>query len=251
MELNQYDVDTYEQILHSIGIDIVNRTAVVSISSINYVVSMRSINYFDDVSMIPMSERRLMGYEVRVDNNVIVYFDRLEIKREELIAYLSALVSMDYIFIKNDCGLWHHVRSLKSYLVQSLKDYNNLCYRFVQSILSGCGNDPTFPTLDIVELSNNIKIMNNLVSIFIKANMDIFDYKFLFAIPDLRDNFIQTCMQYNNGNLFSIALRKLSHEYVLDILDYTTKEEWHEGTVLVEQRLAEFLQEDNRKRFDL
>ena len=115
MELNRYDIEAYEQVLHSIGIDVVDRTAVVLTSS---------IDYFDDVSMIPMSERRLMGYEVRVDNNVIVYFDRLEIKREELIAYLSALVSMDYISIKNDCGLWHHVRSLKSYFVQSLKDYN-------------------------------------------------------------------------------------------------------------------------------
>ena len=242
MKLNQYDVDTYEQVLHSIGIDVVDRTAVVSMSN---------TNYFYDVSMIPMSERRLMGYEVRVDNNVIVYFDRLKVKREELIAYLSALVSMDYISIKNDYGLWHHVRSLKSYLVQSLKDYNNICYRFVQSILSGCGNDPTFPTLDIVELSNNIKIMNNLILVFITANMNIFDYKFLFAISNLRDNFIQTCMQYNNGNLFSIALKELSHEYVLDVLDYTTKEEWHEGTVLVEQRLAEFSQEDNKKRFEL
>ena len=98
MKLNQYDVDTYEQVLYSIGINVVDRTAVVSISN---------TNYFYDVSMIPMSERRLMGYEVRVDNNVIVYFDRLEITREKLIAYLSALVSMDYISIKNDCGLWH------------------------------------------------------------------------------------------------------------------------------------------------
>ena len=93
--------------------------------------------------------------------------------------------------------------------------------------------------------------MNNLISVFIKANIDIFDYKFLFAIPYLRDNFIQTCMQCNNGNLFSRALKELSHEYVLGVLDYTTKEEWHEGTVLVEQRLAEFSQEDNEKRFDL
>jgi hypothetical protein len=35
------------------------------------------------------------------------------------------------------------------------------------------------------------------------------------------------------------------------VLDYTTKEEWHEGTVLVEQRLAKFSQEDNEKRFNL
>ena len=242
MELNQYDVDTYEQVLHSIGIYVVDRTVVVPTSS---------TNYFYDVSMIPMSERRLMGYEARVDNNVIVYFDKLEVKREELIAYLSALVSMDYISIKNDCGLWYHVRSFKSYFVQSLKDYNDALYGFVQSLLSSCGNDPTFPTLDLVGCSNNIQIMNNLISVFIKANLDIFDYKFLFAIPDLRYNFIETCMQYNNGNLFSIALKELSHEYVLDILDYTVKEEWHEGTVLVEQRLAEFSQEDNKKRFDL
>lgn len=227
MELNQYDVDTYEQVLHSIGIDIVDRTAVVSTSS---------TNYFYDVSMIPMSERRLMGCEVRVDNNVIVYFDRLEVKREKLIAYLSALVSMDYISIKNDCGLWYHVRSLKSYLVQSLKDYNGFCHGFAQSLLLSCVN---------------IQIMNNLISVFIKANMDIFDYKFLFAIPNLRDNFMETCMQCNNGNLFSIALKGLSHEYVLDVLDYTTKEEWHEGTVLVEQRLAEFPQKDNEERFEL
>ena len=227
MKLNQYDVDIYEQVLHSIGIDVVDRTAVVSTNS---------TNYFYDVSMIPISECRLMGYEVRVDNNVIVYFDRLEIKREELIAYLSALVSMDYISIKNDCGLWHHVRSLKSNLVQSLKDYNGFCHGFAQSLLLSCVN---------------IQIMNNLISVFITANIDIFDYKFLFAIPNLRDNFIQTCMQCNNGNLFSRALRELSHEYVLDMLDYTTKEEWHEGTVLVEQRLAEFSQEDNKKRFDL
>jgi len=99
MKLNQYDVDTYEQVLHSIGIDVVDRTAVVSTSN---------TNYFYDVSMIPMSERRLMGDEVRVDNNVIVCFDRLEVKREGLIAYLSALVSIDYISIKNDCGLWYH-----------------------------------------------------------------------------------------------------------------------------------------------
>ena len=242
MELNQYDIDAYEQVLHSIGIDVVDRTAVVSMSS---------INYFDDVSMIPMSERRLMGYEVRVDNNVIDYFDRLEIKREELIAYLSALVPMDYISIKNDCGLWHHVRSLKSYFVQSLKDYNVFCHGFVQSLLLSYGNYATSSALDLIERNNNIRIMNNLISVFIKANIDIFDYKFLFAIPDFRYNFIETCMQCNNGNLFSRALKELSHEYVLDVLDYTTKEEWHEGTVLVEQRLAEFPQEDNEKRFDL
>lgn len=227
MKLNQYDVDTYEQVLHSIGINVVDRTAVVSLSN---------TNYFYDVSMIPMSERRLMGYEVRVDNNVIVYFDKLEVKREELIAYLSALVSIDYISIKNDCGLWYHVHSLKGYLVQALKDYNGFCHGFAQSLLLSCVN---------------IQIMNNLISAFIKANMDIFDYKFLFAIPDLRDNFMETCMQCNNGNLFSIALKELSHEYVLDVLDYTTKEEWHEGTILVEQRLAEFPQEDNEKRFEL
>lgn len=227
MKLNQYDVDTYEQVLHSIGIDVVDRTAVVSMSN---------TNYFYDVSMIPMSECRLMGYEVRVDNNVIVYFDRLEVKREELIAYLSALVSIDYIYLKNHCGLWYHVRSLKSYLVQSLKDYNGFCHGFAQSLLLSCVN---------------IQIMNNLVSVFITANIDIFDYKFLFAIPNLRYNFIETCMQCNNGNLFSRALKELSHEYVLDVLDYTTKEEWHEGTVLVEQRLAEFSQEDNEKRFNL
>ena len=237
MELNQYDIDSYEQVLHSMGIDVVDRTAVVSTSS---------TNYFYDVSMIPMSERRLMGYEVRVDNNVIVYFDRLTFKREKLIAYLSALVSIDYIYLKNDCGLWYHVRSLKSYFVQSLKHYNDFYHKSVQLLLLSYGND-----LDIVELSNNIKIMNNLISVFIKANIDIFDYKFLFAIPDLRDNFIQTCMQCNNGNLFSIALKKLSHEYVLDVLDYTIKEEWHEGTVLVEQRLAEFSRENNEKRFNL
>lgn len=242
MKLNQYDVDAYEQILHSMGIDVVDRTAVVSIGN---------TNYFYDVSMIPISERRLMGYEVRVDNNVIVYFDKLEVKREELIAYLSALVSMDYISIKNDCGLWYHVRSLKSYFVQSLKDYNDFCYRFVQSLLSSNGNYPTSSAFDLIERNKDIRIMNNLISVFIKANIDIFDYKFLFAIPDLRDNFIQTCMQCKNGNLFSIALKELSHEYVLDVLDYTTKEEWHEGTVLVEQRLAEFSQEDNKKRFDL
>ena len=242
MELNQYDVDTYEQVLHSIGIDIVDRTAVVSTSS---------TNYFYDISIIPMSERRLMGYEVRVDNNVIVYFDKLEVKREELIAYLSALVSMDYISIKNDCGLWHHVRSLKGYFVQSLKDYNVFCHGFVQSLLLSHGNYDTSSAFDMVERNNNIRIMNNLVSVFIKANIDIFDYKFLFAIPDLRYNFIETCMQCKNGNLFSRALKELSHEYVLDVLDYTTKEEWHEGTVLVEQRLAEFSQEDNEKRFDL
>ena len=227
MKLNQYDVDTYEQVLHSIGIDVVDRTAIVSMSN---------TNYFYDVSMIPMSERRLMGYEVRVDNNVIVYFDKLEVKREELVAYLSALVSMDYISIKNDCRLWYHVRSLKSYLVQSLKDYNGFCHGFAQSLLLSCVN---------------IQIMNNLISVFIKANIDIFDYKFLFAIPDLRYNFIEMCMQCNNGNLFSRALKELSHEYVLAVLDYTTKEEWHEGTVLVEQRLAEFSQKDNEKRFDL
>ena len=237
MELNQYDIDSYEQVLHSMGIDVVDRTAVVSTSS---------TNYFYDVSMIPMSERRLMGYEVRVDNNVIVYFDKLEVKREELIAYLSALISMGYISIKNDCGLWYHVRSLKSYFVQSLKHYNDFYHRSVQSLLLSYGND-----LDIIELSNNIKIMNNLISAFIKANIDIFDYKFLFAIPNLRDNFLQTCMQCNNGSLFSRALKELSHEYVLDVLDYTTKEEWHEGTVLVEQRLAEFSQENNEKRFNL
>lgn len=242
MKLNQYDVDTYEQVLHSIGIDIVDRTAVVSTSN---------TNYFYDVSIIPMSERRLMGCELRVDNNVIVYFDRLEIKREELIAYLSALVSMDYISIKNDCGLWHHVQSLKSYFVQSLKDYNVFYHGFVQSLLLSYGNYATSFALDLVERRNNIRIINNLTSAFIKANMDIFDYKFLFAILDLRGSFIETCMQCNNGNLFSIALKELSHEYVLDVLDYTTKEEWHEGTVLVEQRLAEFPQEDNEKRFDL
>ena len=242
MELNQYDIDAYEQVLHSIGIDVVDRTAVVSMSS---------INYFDDVSMIPMSERRLMGYEVRVDNNVIVYFERFKVKREELIAYLSALVSIDYIYLKSHCGLWYHVRSLKGYFVQLLKDYNDSCHRFVQSLLLSYGNYATSPVIDLVERNNDIMIMNNLVSVFVKANIDIFDYKFLFAIPDLRDNFIRTCMQGNNGNLFSIALKELSHEYVLDALDYTTKEEWHEGTVLVEQRLAEFPQEDNKKRFDL
>ena len=242
MKLNQYDVDTYEQVLYSIGINVVDKTAVISTSS---------TNYFYDVSMIPMSERRLMGYEVRVDNNVIVYFDKLEVKREELIAYLSALVSMDYISIKNDCGLWHHVRSLKSCFVQSLKDYNVFCHGFVQSLLLSNGNYATFSALDLVERNNNIRIMNNLISVFIKANIDIFDYKFLFAIPDLRYNFIETCMQCKNGNLFSIALKELSHEYVLDALDYTTKEEWHEGIVLVEQRLAEFSQEDNEKRFEL
>ena len=52
MELNRYDIEAYEQVLHSIGIDVVDRTAVVLTSS---------IDYFDDVSMIPMSERRLMG----------------------------------------------------------------------------------------------------------------------------------------------------------------------------------------------
>ena len=242
MELNQYDTDSYEQVLHSIGIDVVNRTAVVSMSS---------INYFDDVSMIPMSERRLMGYEVRVDNNVIVYFERFKVKREELIAYLSALVSIDYIYLKSHCGLWYHVRSLKSYFVQSLKDYNVFCHGFVQSLLLSYGNYATSSALDLVERNNNIRIMNNLISVFIKANIDIFDYKFLFAIPDLRYNFIETCMQCNNGNLFSRALKELSHEYVLDVLDYTTKEEWHEGTVLVEQRLAEFPQEDNEERFEL
>ena len=242
MELNRYDIEAYEQVLHSIGIDVVDRTAVVLTSS---------IDYFDDVSMIPMSERRLMGYEVRVDNNVIVYFDRLEIKREELIAYLSALVSMDYIYLKSRCVLWHHVRSLKSYFVQSLKDYNVFCHGFVQSLLLSYGNCATSSALDLVERNNNIRIMNNLISVFIKANIDIFDYKFLFAIPDLRYNFIETCMQCNNGNLFSRALKELSHEYVLDVLDYTTKEEWHEGTVLVEQRLAEFPQEDNEERFEL
>lgn len=242
MKLNQYDVDTYEQVLHSIGIDVVDRTAVVSMSN---------TNYFYDVSMIPMSECRLMGYEVRVDNNVIVYFDRLEVKREELIAYLSALVSIDYIYLKNHCGLWYHVRSLKSYLVQSSKYYNDVVNYFVQSLFSNNGNYDTSSALDLVERNNNIRIMNNLISVFIKANIDIFDYKFLFAIPDLRGNFIETCMQCNNGNLFSIALKELSHEYVLDVLDYTTKEEWHEGTVLVEQRLAEFSREDNEKRFDL
>lgn len=242
MELNQYDIDAYEQVLHSIGIDVIDRTAVVSTSS---------TNYFYDVSMIPMSERRLMGYEVRVDNNVIVYFDKLEVKREELIEYLSALVSIDYFSIKNDCGLWYHVRSLKGYFVQSLKDYNDFCYRFAQSLLLNRVNTSTFSALELVERRNNIRIMNNLISVFIKANMDIFDYKFLFAIPDLRYNFIETCMQCKNGNLFSIALKELSYEYVLDVLDYTTKEEWHEGTVLVEQRLAEFSREDNEKRFDL
>lgn len=242
MKLNQYDVDTYEQVLHSIGIDIVDRTAVVSTSN---------TIFFYDVSIIPMSERRLMGYEVRVDNNVIVYFDKLEVKREELIAYLSVLVSIGYISINNDCGLWYHVRSLKSYLIQSLKDYNGFCHGFAQPLLLSCVNASTSPILELVERRNNIQIMNNLISAFIKANMDIFDYKFLFAIPNLRDNFIQTCMQCKNGNLFSIALKELSHEYVLDVLDYTTKEEWHEGTVLVEQRLAEFSREDNEKRFDL
>lgn len=242
MKLNQYDVDTYEQVLHSIGIDVVDRTAVVSMSN---------TNYFYDVSMIPMSERRSMGYEVRVDNNVIVYFDKLEVKREELIEYLSALVSMDYISIKNDCGLWYHVRSLKSYFVQSLKHYNDVVYYFVQSLFSNNGNYDTSSALDVVEHNNNIRIMNNLVSVFIKANIDIFDYKFLFAIPNFRDNFIQMCIQCNNGSLFSRALNELSYEYILDILDYTIKEEWREGTVLVEQRLAEFPQEDNKERFDL
>lgn len=242
MELNRYDIDAYEQVLHSIGIDVVDRTAVVSMSS---------INYFDDVSMIPMSERGLMGYEVRIDNNVVVYFNRLEVKREELIAYLSALISMDYIDLKSHCGLWHHVRSLKGYFVQSSKHYNDVVNYFVQSLFSNNGNYDTSSALDVIEHNNNIRIINNLVSVFIKANIDIFDYKFLFAIPNLRDNFIQTCVQCNNGNLFSRTLNKLSHEYVLDVLDYTTKEEWHEGTVLVEQRLAEFPQEDNEKRFDL
>jgi len=242
MKLNQYDVDTYEQVLHSIGIDVVDRTAVVSMSN---------TNYFYDVSMIPISERRLIGYEVRADNNAIVYFDRLEVKREELIAYLSALVSMDYISIKNDCGLWYHVRSLKSYFVQSLKDYSVFCHGFAQSLLLSHGNYDTSSALDLIERNNNIRIMNNLISVFIKANIDIFDYKFLFAIPDLRYNFIETCMQCNNGNLFLRALKGLSHEYVLDVLDYTTKEEWHEGTILVEQRLAEFPQKDNEERFNL
>lgn len=242
MKLNQYDVDTYEQVLYSIGIDIVDRTAVVSTSN---------FNYFDDVSAIPMSERRLMGYDVKVDNNFIVYFNRFEVKREELIVCLSALVSMDYIYLKSRCVLWHHIRSLKSYFVQLLKDYNVFCHGFVQSLLLSHGNYDTSSALDMVERNNNIRIMNNLVPVFIKANIDIFDYKFLFAIPDLRGNFIETCMRCNNGNLFSIALKELSHEYVLDVLDYTTKEEWHEGTVLVEQRLAEFSQEDNKKRFNL
>lgn len=238
MELNRYDINAYEQVLHSIGIDVVDRTSVVSTSS---------TNYFYDVSMIPMLER--MGYEVRVDNNVIVYFDKLEVKREKLIAYLSALISMDYIDLKSHCGLWHHVRSLKSYFVQSSKHYNDVVNYFVQSLFSNNGNYDTSSALYIVE--HNIRIMINLVSVFIKANIDIFDYKFLFAIPYLRDNFIKTCMQCKNGNLFSRALKELSHEYALDILDYTTKEEWHEGTVLVEHRLAEFPQEDNEKRFNL
>ena len=113
------------------------------------------------------------------------------------------------------------------------------------------GNYATSSALDLVERNNNIRIMNNLISVFIKANIDIFDYKFLFAIPDLRYNFIETCMQCNNGNLFSIALKELSREYVLDVLDYVIREEWHEGTVFVEQRLAEFPQEDNEERFEL
>lgn len=61
------------------------------------------------------------------------------------------------------------------------------------------------------------------------------------------------CAMNNHANMFSVLLYsdKLSHNDLLNILDCTISIHWHEGTVLVEQRLAEFPQEDNEKRFDL
>ena len=67
----------------------------------------------------------------------------------------------------------------------------------------------------------------------------------------------QWCATNNYANIFSKAMDfllcsdKLSHNDLLNILDCTISIHWHEGTVLVEQCLAEFSQEDNEKRFNL
>lgn len=67
----------------------------------------------------------------------------------------------------------------------------------------------------------------------------------------------QWCAANNYANIFSKVIDnllysdKLSHNDLFNILDCTISIHWHEGTVLVEQRLAEFPQEDNKKRFDL
>lgn len=67
----------------------------------------------------------------------------------------------------------------------------------------------------------------------------------------------QWCATNNYANIFSKVIdvllysNTLSHNDLLNILDCTISIHWHEGTVLVEHRLAEFPQEDNEKRFEL
>lgn len=69
--------------------------------------------------------------------------------------------------------------------------------------------------------------------------------------------YTQWCATNNYANIFSkvmdflLCSDELSHNDLLNILDCTILIHWHEGTVLVEQRLAEFPREDNEKRFDL
>ena len=69
--------------------------------------------------------------------------------------------------------------------------------------------------------------------------------------------YTQWCATNNYANIFSkvmdslLCSDELSHNDLLNILDCTISIHWHEGTVLVEQRLAEFSQEDNEKRFEL
>ena len=64
----------------------------------------------------------------------------------------------------------------------------------------------------------------------------------------------QWCATNNYANIFSKVIDdllrsdKLSHNDLLNILDCTISIHWHEGTVLVEQRLAKFPQEDNKER---
>lgn len=65
------------------------------------------------------------------------------------------------------------------------------------------------------------------------------------------------CASTNRADLFSKTIEKLSginnlsREDLLHLLNYCIEYKWHEGTVLVEQRLAEFPQEDNEERFEL
>lgn len=232
MSFKRYEIDTYEQILHGMGIDVVEKERIFNLEQSRF--------NKDRFGLFPQVSYDIGGYEIRVDGNFIAFFENRLANRDELIMYLSAIIPLNRIDRRKVFdGLYYRVRHYKQYLAWLSYDSTNLVpFEWHLDFNNRMYNDDTY-------------YINELVSNFIRANIDIFDWDFLFAMPKCRNYFVEMCVKFNNADMFAKALSKLSRNYLMYVLDYVIENQWHEGTVLVEQRLAEFSQKDNEERFEL